>query len=833
MTNVESIQINEDDKLDLSEFIKSSKEGSDPNAMSKGNTPLIRAAYTNQSAIFDFVLSCGAGPNTPNMRGEGPLMICSILGNENNVNLLLCFGAEPNDKDDSGRTPIMHAIMNQHLKVIQLLLNNGADLDLQDDFGMSALMYTIKYLSLENIKSLFNKEQVEQLKQQVKAYPEAVGEILKTRANNNVDEKISPSTQQKQESASTKVSERTGADETDPGQKVMAQDEARSDSIKIKSMPELKEESQLVGSQTISDQDEKTKKVVRSMSPDQTQDQWSTKSEGYQEEDNGNIKVKKLDSVDDNSNQALKVKSIDTKEKSESVETPKTIHKQVSEGGEDSSPEVVETEKEDELSLSVDEFKQMQSELENGIEKLGDFKEKIIDPKTIPEDKITPNEFKEILKENKKMAIEQTSSPAEQQEIEAANKISDEPQTKKEKDENRIAKKSEPLSQEDNTPQISEQKQSNSSSKNKEDLSNGPKHVVSENEDSNEPNLPDIKVKDTVSIKDIDEVKVTESTKVSNIFEKDKDLKNGLEAEQTTNPNNKFTISETEDSGPEDKRIKEVTQKLGDDNSVTVKGSETQAEEQSSTNAKYVVKGGDSKDDSNAKNLVKGDDGNEKEETQVVRGKRLSDDNDAKETISEKKSKKSDSDDEVNVDLDKSKLIPKEKVNEKNKRGQTHLMIAASKGDMDQIDLLLKSGAETSLKDFHGYNALMYATQTGHLKAVKVLAENTSELDVKTGKGYTALSLAVLKNRPKCITALVSAGARMDIQIHGEDILTVAISKNALESIKVLVALGLNPFEKTKKGRSAFDVAKKLKKKKIVAFLKSQVSKLVKKNDKG
>jgi len=840
MTNVETIQFTNTEEFDLVEFIALSREGSDPNAMSNGNTPLIKAACTNQSALFDFVLSCGAGPNTPNMSGDSPLIICSQYGNEKNVHVLLYFGGEPNFRDDSGRTPIMHAIMNKHLKVIQILLNNGADLEIQDDFGMSALLYTIKYLSLDDIKGLFNKDQIESLKQQIKDYPETVGKILQTKKEQEITEN-DKNKEANEDSLETKNKTVAVSNHEESKRiKKSGTSENNEEIMEIKSLQAEQETSRIIGGKSLSEQDEATKEVISSSQYEENQNSWRTKSSGYQEKENGDMKVTNLNKSKSEENQITKVQSMSSQEIDELAKRPRN-QDQSKKNTELTSPEELNTDREDDLPITPDEFNVMKDELENDMIKLGNFVEKVIDPNSIPEDNLTSNQIKKVVSENKsesdKKLVAGVIHKTEDNKGHSEKVISDSE-----------TEKSKSITDVENTKETQNNESYKKSLSSLDDQSISSGKIITEKKEVSE--VSDTSSSEKESIKAIDEPSSSTQTESHN-DEDQEDDKSTIKASkdlgssnQTTyledsstskgqNQEHVFTAEKSEDTEVERKRIKEVTQNIKDNSAITVKGSTSGENSKDVNEDKQTIRGGDLNIDANEKRIIKESNVPDDEPSQVVKGDNFPTGDDVINKVTEKKKKNIDAEEADKVDLDDSQLIPKDKVNEKNKKGQTHLMIAAGKGDMERIDLLLKSGAETSLKDFHGYNALMYATQGGHDQAVKVIADKTSELDVKTGKGYTALSLAVLKDKPRCITALVSAGAKLDIPVQGEDLFTIAISKDALDSIKVLIALGLNPFEKNKKGRSAFELAKKMKKKRIVAYLKKQISKLVKKDDKG
>ena len=76
--------------------------------------------------------------------------------------------------------------------------------------------------------------------------------------------------------------------------------------------------------------------------------------------------------------------------------------------------------------------------------------------------------------------------------------------------------------------------------------------------------------------------------------------------------------------------------------------------------------------------------------------------------------------------------------------GQTALMLAASHGRLDMVQLLVEAGADVNIRDEDGSTALMCSAEHGHAHIVKYLLQNP-ETDVlaKDNDGLTALAVAM------------------------------------------------------------------------------------------
>ena len=95
-----------------------------------------------------------------------------------------------------------------------------------------------------------------------------------------------------------------------------------------------------------------------------------------------------------------------------------------------------------------------------------------------------------------------------------------------------------------------------------------------------------------------------------------------------------------------------------------------------------------------------------------------------------------------------------------NSPGWTALMYAAVNGHVDVSRLLISKGAQVNAVADNGFTALMMAVREGHAALVSLLLANGADPELKTASGLTALDLAREKKRPAIVDALVKAGVR-------------------------------------------------------------------------
>jgi ankyrin repeat protein len=125
----------------------------------------------------------------------------------------------------------------------------------------------------------------------------------------------------------------------------------------------------------------------------------------------------------------------------------------------------------------------------------------------------------------------------------------------------------------------------------------------------------------------------------------------------------------------------------------------------------------------------------------------------------------------------------------------TPLMIAAQKGNVEIIDLLLKAGADVKAKDRHfmpgeggAETALFYAVRGGHEKAIRALVRARSNLNAKAC-GSTPLSVAISGKNIPIAKLLIELGAKANTLGSLSD----AILNQDLESVSLLLEFGANP----------------------------------------
>lgn len=105
----------------------------------RGFTPLIVAAYNNQTDVIAILLQAGADTAIGDRNGNTALIGAIFKGYDAIVHQLLDAGADPNAQNGQGATALTFAATFHRNGLAERLLQAGADKNLADAFGKTPL----------------------------------------------------------------------------------------------------------------------------------------------------------------------------------------------------------------------------------------------------------------------------------------------------------------------------------------------------------------------------------------------------------------------------------------------------------------------------------------------------------------------------------------------------------------------------------------------------------------------------------------------------------------------------------------------------------------------
>jgi hypothetical protein len=133
-------------------------------------------------------------------------------------------------------------------------------------------------------------------------------------------------------------------------------------------------------------------------------------------------------------------------------------------------------------------------------------------------------------------------------------------------------------------------------------------------------------------------------------------------------------------------------------------------------------------------------------------------------------------------------LERKAKINQRTAYGDSALMLASFKGNLDMVQLLVARGAEVQ---HPGWAPLHYAAFEGRTEVIRFLLGKGADKDAVAPNGYSPLMLAVLNKHLDATQALLYADVELNLRgPKGETALGIALPKGEAEMIELLKRAG-------------------------------------------
>ncbi|XP_009875949.1 PREDICTED: ankyrin repeat domain-containing protein 6 isoform X5 [Apaloderma vittatum] len=154
------------------------------------------------------------------------------------------------------------------------------------------------------------------------------------------------------------------------------------------------------------------------------------------------------------------------------------------------------------------------------------------------------------------------------------------------------------------------------------------------------------------------------------------------------------------------------------------------------------------------------------------------------------------------------------------KHGRTPLHLAAHKGHLHVVQVLLKAGCDLDIQDDSDQTALHRAAVVGNTDVIATLIQEGCALDRQDKAGNTPLHLACQNSHSQSTRVLLLGGSRADLKNNaGDTCLHVAARYNHLPIIRVLLSAFCSVHEKNQAGDTALHVAAALNHRKVVKLL--------------
>ncbi len=129
---------------------------------------------------------------------------------------------------------------------------------------------------------------------------------------------------------------------------------------------------------------------------------------------------------------------------------------------------------------------------------------------------------------------------------------------------------------------------------------------------------------------------------------------------------------------------------------------------------------------------------------------------------------------------------PKTKIEGRNDKDESVLMLASLKGDLPLVQKLVERDADVNKT---GWTPLHYAASGGHVPVIAHLLDHSAYIDAESPNGTTPLMMAAMYGSPEAVKELIQAGADPTIKNQlGLTALDFAVRGQRANSIELMQA---------------------------------------------
>ena len=152
------------------------------------------------------------------------------------------------------------------------------------------------------------------------------------------------------------------------------------------------------------------------------------------------------------------------------------------------------------------------------------------------------------------------------------------------------------------------------------------------------------------------------------------------------------------------------------------------------------------------------------------------------------------------------------RLNMVDSEGRTALHDAASLGDREMVELLLSEDdaklIDIKAKSKTQQTPLHLAIKAGHVEVVISLLEAGARTDLSDSQGWPGLHLAVVRGEADCVMALLHHEAEVSFLTRGWAPLHLAVVTGREDIVSLLVNRGADTEQRNSEGRTALDIAR-------------------------
>jgi ankyrin repeat protein len=156
----------------------------------------------------------------------------------------------------------------------------------------------------------------------------------------------------------------------------------------------------------------------------------------------------------------------------------------------------------------------------------------------------------------------------------------------------------------------------------------------------------------------------------------------------------------------------------------------------------------------------------------------------------------------------------------------TQLLLAARKGSLRRVSLLIKAGADIEARNRDGWTPLLLSVRQGHIEVASLLLKAGANVNAKTKFDWTALHLAAKKGLEDLTRQLLTLGANVHAgNGNGWTALHCAVDEDEPAIVKLLLDAGADPNARDYGKCTPLSLAMKQGSKEVQAVFTSQSSK--------